>query len=83
MCSERSAAMFLQELELPPGAVPNLWWGGTKSLAVTTDPRKVPALALLMIHLSCKYVASELLDMQAPTFRWVQSQAGLTSAQAA
>lgn len=47
---------------------------------MTTDPKKVPDLALLMIHLSCKCVASELLSMQA--FRWVQIQAGLTSAQA-
>lgn len=48
---------------------------------MTTDPRKVPELALLMIHLSCKCV--DLLGMQAPAFRWVQSQAGLASAQAA
>lgn len=47
------------------------------------DPRRVPDLALLMFHLSCKCVASELLGMQAPAFGWVQSQAGLTPAQAA
>lgn len=49
---------------------------------MTTDPRKVSDLTLLMIRLSCKCVASELLGMQAPAFRWVQIQAGLTSAQA-
>lgn len=48
---------------------------------MTTDPRKMPDLALLMIHFSYKCV--DLLGMQGPAFRWVQSQAGLTSAQAA